>query len=140
MTHRLTLDEVVKELRTNKRRLLEWLRAHPRDKHGEPFYTPFGRDKLFHQSDIARIELALREEVKCHSRSDRPAKGRRKTMKSAAPTGGQRDHSAWRQAAELTGDTTLLNSCEPLRNASTSTDAGQHRRPHLSIVPKDQHS
>jgi hypothetical protein len=55
----LTLPEAAEHLRKSKRWLLEWVRKHPADKAGEPYFTPAGRDKLFHQADISRIELAL---------------------------------------------------------------------------------
>ena len=60
----LTVDEAAAELRKPRRGLREWLREHPRDKDGEPYYTPVGRDKIFHSTDIARIELALREGIR----------------------------------------------------------------------------
>lgn len=57
MTQRFTLAEAAAELKApSPRWLAEWLRAHPRDNSGEPFYTPMGRDKVFRSDDIARME------------------------------------------------------------------------------------
>ena len=134
MTQRFTLAEAAAQLMAPSTRwLADWLRAHPRDKSGEPYYTPVGRDKVFRSDDIARIEFALREGLKCHSSSGRRGQARRRITRSGAPTEVQKDHSAWRQAAELLNDPTLLSSCGPSRTASTSTDAGQ-RRPSLSLI------
>src|SRR3569833_2758449 len=128
MPRRLSLDEAAAELRKSRRWLQQWLRTHPRDKHGEPFYTPAGRDKLLHDTDIARIELALREGMTCRSNSGRRGQGKRRTMKSAGPIDG----SAWKQAAELLNDPTLLSGCERSKNASTPTGNGPH--PRLSVI------
>lgn len=130
----LTLDEAAESLRKTPRWLLEWLRKHPADKTGEPYFTPVGRDKIFHPVDIQRIELALREKVKCRSSSDRRAPVKRRTMKSA----GLISESEWRLAAELTNDPSLANSSERSRSASKSTGNGP--RPNLKLVQGSQHS
>jgi hypothetical protein len=39
MSRALTLLEAADQLRKSKRWLLEWLRAHPADNDGQPFYT-----------------------------------------------------------------------------------------------------
>src|SRR5262249_4115182 len=124
----LTIDEAATELRTTRRWLLEWLRANPRDAQDEPYYTPIGRDKNFHQTDIARIERALREGMKCRSRSGRRAKARRRISKSAEPT----SESAWKLAAELTNDPSLASNSARSRSASSGTD--NTRRPSLSLI------
>lgn len=128
MTTRLTLPEAAAELRKTPRWLREWVRAHPRDKSGAAYYTPAGRDKLFHPNDIARIELALREEVSCPSGSGRRVKVKRQTSKSEEPT----SVSAWKSAAELTNDPSLLPKFDASRNASSSTDATRHQK--LSLI------
>jgi hypothetical protein len=130
----LTVDEVAAELRKTKRWLLEWLRAHPRDKDGEPYYTPLGRDKIFYQSDIARIERALREGMQCRSSSGRRALAKRPTTKSVAPT----SESAWRLAAELTNDPSLCNSFATSKSASKHTSNGQP--PSLRLIQGSQPS
>jgi hypothetical protein len=134
MSRALTLEEAAAELRTTKRWLMEWLRGHPRDKGGEPYYTPVGRDKIFDQVDIARIKMALREELRCPSSSDRRAPVKRRTSKSEAPT----DTSMWKLAAELTNDPTLLKNSSAYKTPSTNTDSTP--RPHLRLVQEGQHS
>lgn len=134
MSRALTLNEAAIELRTSKRWLLEWLRKHPADKAGEPYYTPVGRDKIFHQADIARIEGALREGAKCRSSSGRRAPAKRRISKSAAPT----SESAWKLAAELTNDPSLCNNSERSRSASKAT--GNTRRPSLRVIQGSPHS
>lgn len=135
MTIRLSLQEAAAELRKSPRWLLEWLRARPRDKSGEAYYTPVGRDKLFHPADIARIEQALREEVACHSASDRRVKAKPRTSKSVDPTWA----SQLKRAAELTGDRSLLNNCEKSNSASNST-ASTPRQPRLRLIQTNQPS
>jgi hypothetical protein len=125
---RLTLPEAAAALRTSKRWLLEWLRKHPADKAGEPYFTPVGRDKLFHQNDIARIEFALREGVKCRSVSGRRAPVKRRILKSAEPT----SDAEWKLAAELLNDPSLSNSSSGLKNASRPT--GNIQSPKLSLI------
>jgi hypothetical protein len=104
------------------------LRANPRDNDGEPYCTPVGRDKIFHQTDIARIERALREGMQCRSSSGRRAQAKRRTMKYEVPT----CESEWKLAQELTGDPLLSNSSVKSKNASKNTD--NTRRPNLSLV------
>jgi len=131
---RLTLPEAAAALRTSKRWLLEWLRKHPADKAGEPYFTPVGRDKLFHQTDIARIEFALREGVKCRSVSGRRAPAKRRTLKSEERT----SESEWKLAAELLNDPSLASSSSGSKNASRST--GNTPRPSLSLIQGSRHS
>lgn len=128
MSRALTLDEAAETLRKTSRWLMEWLRKHPKDKVGEPYFTPVGRDKIFHQTDISRIEIALREGVKCRSSSGRRVPAKRRTMKSE----GRTLDSEWRQAAELLNDPSLLNSSERSKSASKSTGNGP--RPSLSLI------
>ena len=125
---RFTLEEVAEAMHKTPRWLREWLSAHPADANGEPYYTPVGRDKIFHESDVARIELALRRRMKCRSRSGRRARAKRRIMKSA----GRTSESEWKLAAELTNDHSLSNSFEKSKSVSRSTDNTRH--PHLSLV------
>lgn len=104
---RYTLEEAAKELRKTRRWLNEWLRAHPVDEQGIPFYTPVGRDKILLPSDITRIEDALRGELQRRSDSGRRVPVKRRIMKSEGRIEDQRDHSAWKRAAELLGDPSL---------------------------------
>lgn len=129
-----TLDEAAAALRKPKRWLQEWLRDHPLDKHGEPYYTPVGRDKLFHQNDIDRIELTLREEVKCRLNSGRRGKAKRRTSRS----GGRTSEFEWKLAAELTNDSSLSSKSAPSRIASSGTDNTRH--PSLQLVQGSRHS
>jgi hypothetical protein len=128
MSRPLTLPEAADQLRKSKRWLLEWLRQHPLDKAGSPYFTPVGRDKIFHQADIARIELALREDLKCPSPSARRATAKRRISKSAGPISA----SEWKLAAELTNDPSLLPSSEKSRTASKLT--GNIPRPNLKLI------
>lgn len=134
MSARLTLHEAAAELRKRPRWLREWLRTHPRDKSGEAYFTPAGRDKLFHPADLVRIEVALREEVKCPSVSGRRVPVKRRTMKSAEPT----LDAELRLAAELTNDPSLVTSCERSKSASSST--GNIPRPKLRLIQNSPHS
>jgi hypothetical protein len=134
MTRALTIDEAADELRKSKRWLLEWLRLHPMDSDGEPFYTPVGRDKIFHQSDIARIERALRGKIPCRSNSGRRAPVKRRILKSEERT----SESEWKLAAELTSDPSLANNSARSKTASKNT--GNIRRPNLSLIRGSRHS
>lgn len=104
MTARLTLDEAAAELRKTPRWLREWLRAHPTDKNGEAYYTPVGRDKLLHPSDLLRIELALREGVKGRVEKRHP-----RAKRSPIAVEDRISDAQWRLAAELTGDASLAD-------------------------------
>jgi hypothetical protein len=125
---RLTLIEAAEALRKKPRWLREWLRQHPADKGGEPYFTPVGRDKIFHQADISRIEFALREGVKCRSNSGRRAPVKRRITKSEDHT----SDSEWKLAAELLNDPSLLNSSSASKSASKTT--GNTQRPSLSLI------
>jgi hypothetical protein len=102
---RYTLEEAAKELRTTRRWLNDWLRAHPVDDQGIPFYTPVGRDKILLPSDITRIEAALRGKL-CRSVSGRRGPAKRRTTKSEAPT----SDAEWKRVAELLNDPSLIPS------------------------------
>ena len=134
MTRAITIDEAAAQLRTSKRWLLEWLRAHPMDSNGEPFYTPVGRAKIFHQADIARIERALRGEIQCRSNSGRRAPVKRRILKSEERI----SESAWKLAAELTNDPSLSSKSARSKDASRSTD--NTRPPKLRLIRGSQHS
>jgi len=55
----LTMDDTASRLHKSRRWLQDWLRNHPVDRNGEPFYTPLGRTKTFDERDIQRIRDAL---------------------------------------------------------------------------------
>lgn len=134
MTKAFTVEEAAEALRKTPRWLRDWLRSNPADKSGEPYFTPVGRDKILHQADIARIEFALREGVKCRSVSGRRAPVKRRIMKSGERT----SDSEWKLAAELLNDPSLLNSSNGSKNASKSTD--NIPRPKLSLIQGSQPS
>jgi hypothetical protein len=101
------LETAAERLGVTRRWLMEWLRKHPWDAHGTPFYRCAGKTKLFTPGDVARIHAALPgpEGAPC-SVSTHRAKASRRTGASAAPI----SESAWIKAAELTGDRSLLPS------------------------------
>jgi hypothetical protein len=54
------LDQVVERLGLKRRFLADWLRAHPWDDNGRPYYSrKAGKVKLFTEDDIRRIFEAL---------------------------------------------------------------------------------
>jgi hypothetical protein len=129
MTQRFTLEEAAAELKAPSTRwLAEWLRAHPRDKSGAPYYTPMGRGKVFRSEDIIRIEHALREGLTCHSTSGRRGPAKRRITKSEEPTSA----SEWNALADLLGDPSLKTKSATSSDASKSTSNGP--RPKLSLV------
>jgi hypothetical protein len=64
-----TLDRAAQRLHISRRTLQDWLRAHPADPAGQPFYSVIGRTKTFDDGDIARIRAAAREEERCRLNS-----------------------------------------------------------------------
>jgi hypothetical protein len=129
-TQFLNEDEAAAELHKTKRWLREWLRRHPQDATGEPYFTPVGRNKIFHQNDIRRIEQALRDEARCPSNSDRRGKVKRPTSKSEAHI----SDAELRLAAELTGDPSLVDSFAGSKSASSNTASTRLPRPRRAPV------
>jgi hypothetical protein len=95
-----TLEETAAQLRKSARWLREWLRRHPTDRHGEPFYTPLGRTKLFEDGDVARIRANAREEERCRLDSTRHGQARRRIGRSGVLT----SESSWTEAQRLLSD------------------------------------
>src|SRR5215831_4847341 len=82
MIELLTIEDVSERLHKSPRWLHDFLRHNPSDRRGRPFYRCAGRTKLFTEADILRILEAL----PCPSNSFRRAKGKARTIGSAAPT------------------------------------------------------
>lgn len=101
-----TLEEAAERLRKTARWLRDWLRHHPVDAAGVPFYSPMGRTKTFDEGDLARIRSAEREAERCRLNLLRPATRKRKTSISEAAT----LELQLTEAAGLTGDRSLLES------------------------------
>src|SRR5262249_31470085 len=95
-----TMDQAAARLHKSRRWLQEWLRHHPADRYGEPFYSPLGRTKTFDERDIARIREAAREEEKWRLGSYRPGRAKHRTMRAAASTSGCTLTEALRLAGE----------------------------------------
>src|SRR5438045_7317618 len=113
MTKALTMSEAATELRKSRRWLQDWLRDHPVDRYGVPFYSPLGRAKLFGEADLNRILETAREEERCRLNSSRRLRdvGRR-TTQSAAPT----------SASTLKDLRALLTGTSPRRSSKKSND------------------
>jgi hypothetical protein len=82
----LTLAEAAAELRKSRRWLQDWLRDHPVDASGIPFYAPLGRAKTFDDTDLARIRAATREEERCRLSSLTRGQAKRRTIQGAERT------------------------------------------------------
>jgi hypothetical protein len=112
-----TIVEAARELRKSRRWLQDWLRDHPFDAHGRPFFSKNGRTKVFRETDIARIlDETMRAAAPCPSSSSTPAKARARTTRSAAPT----SDSTYTRLAALTGDQSLLNSSRTSKDRSSA--------------------
>jgi len=55
------LPIAAERLGVTRRQLVEWLRTHPFDAYGQPFFGLLGRSKLFTEDDLRRITQAIRE-------------------------------------------------------------------------------
>src|SRR5262249_49425833 len=55
-----SMDEAAARLHKSRRWLQDWLRDHPVDGRGEPFYSPLGRTKTFDDHDLERIRASAR--------------------------------------------------------------------------------
>jgi hypothetical protein len=97
------------------RKLQEWLRKHPCDVYGEPFYGRMGRTKTFDENDLVRIRAATKEEERCRLNSSRRGKAKARTGRS----GGRISKSEWTEAAELTGDPSLSKFCDSSKGGSS---------------------
>jgi hypothetical protein len=75
------IGEAARDLRKGERWLRDWLKRHPRDQNGEPYYRLAGRTKLFTDRDIDRI----RENLPCPLPSFRRSLPARRITTSVAP-------------------------------------------------------
>jgi hypothetical protein len=92
-----TIDEAAAVLRNGPRWLTDWLRSHPVDRHGEPFYHLAGRTKLFTDRDIDRI----RENLPCPSpfaRRDRRNRQAKPGLARGGAEGGRLRQSLCRKS------------------------------------------
>ena len=97
-----TMDEAANELRISRRALQELIKRHP-------FYYQNGCRKLFEETDIANLRLAMRGEAQtdrqrieeCRSSSYRRVDRRRRTSRSEAHTSGSIWTEAQSRLAEL---------------------------------------
>jgi hypothetical protein len=91
------MDEAAAYLRKSRRWLQDWLRAHPKDGQGNPFFIPLGRSKAFRLADLERILKAAMEDHECPSNYIPLGRVKRRTGLSRAPT----SESLWTEAQEL---------------------------------------
>ena len=54
------MDQAAWRLHKSRRWLQDWLRDHPADQFGQPFYSPLGRTKTFDDADLVRIRAAAK--------------------------------------------------------------------------------
>src|SRR4051812_2683147 len=90
----LSMVQAAAALHKSRRWLQNWLREHPADQNGRPFYSPLGRTKTFDEEDLKRIRAVAREEearrleqAPCPSSSSPPQRtAARRSTRSAART------------------------------------------------------
>src|SRR6266568_2784423 len=109
----LTMDDTASRLHKSRRWLQDWLRNHPVDRNGEPFYTPLGRTKIFDERDIQRIRDALKEEARCRLNSSRRGQAKRPIGRSAALISGDMLTEALRLASARSPQKCSVNSNGP---------------------------
>src|SRR5882757_9478719 len=88
MTGCLTMDQAAARLHKSRRWLQDWLRDHPTDRYGEPFYVRLGRTKIFDENDVGRIMEAAREEERCRLGSFHRGSEKHRSTRPAASTSG----------------------------------------------------
>src|SRR5216684_4913538 len=123
-----TVDQVAERLGKSKRAFQDWLRKHPTDQYGNPFYSPIGRTKTFDESDIARLRAATREEERCRLNSSSPAKARARTSRSGAHTSDATLTEALRLASERSPSRSSRGSSARSNVVSLPSPASRHSR------------
>ena len=101
MTGCLTMDQAAARLHKSRRWLQDWLRDHPTDRYGEPFYVRLGRTKIFDENDVGRIMEAAREEERCRLGSFHRGSEKHRSTRPAASTSGY----SLIEALKLAGET-----------------------------------
>jgi|SRR5216684_8006024 len=115
-TAAFNLTTVAARLDVTRRFLTDWLRRHPWDKFGQPYYSAIaGKKKLFTESDIARIFAALPkpQAQPCPSSSVRPIAATRRTGPAGRTSG-----SVLTEALELARKKSLHKSSPSGRQTS----------------------
>lgn len=80
-----TMNEAAKQLRMSRRWLQDWLRDHPLDAKGRPYYAPLGRCKTFDDDDLLRIRETAREEERIRLSPSRRVSARRASPPATPP-------------------------------------------------------
>src|SRR6516162_9186832 len=80
MSRNYTIKEAAETMHKKRRWLQDWLRRHPADADGNPYYARYGRTKVLNDNDLARIQAAVREEERCRLSSLSPVRARRRTI------------------------------------------------------------
>lgn len=109
MAELFTIAEAAGQLRKSQRWLRDWLKRHPHDADGRPFFAKAGRTLLFTEVDIDHIHEALRPPRASHRG---PPAGR--SIRPAAPS----SIDTWAEVAKLLGDPSLARGL-PSKPAAT---------------------
>src|SRR5262249_25884607 len=81
-------EEAAERLHKSRRWLQDWLRDHPADSLGKPFYAQLGRTKVFTDDDLRRILAAAMEDERCRLNSSPRGRPNMRHGGFAAPTSG----------------------------------------------------
>jgi hypothetical protein len=82
MTRAYDIDPVCERLSVKRRFLMEWLRRHPWDDCGQPFYSAIaGKRKLFTDADVAVSSRHFRNRSVSRARQALPADAKHPTFR-----------------------------------------------------------